>query len=256
MSGLPRWRGCFVTGTDTEVGKTHVSAALLHALGSRGLRVAGYKPVAAGTVLNAQGQRINEDVQWLHAASTLRPLALEEVGPCVFDTPCAPHIAARLEGRALRPAELLAGAARLAARVDAVVVEGVGGFCVPLAEPGDDPAWPGGFDSADLAVQLGLPVILVVGVRLGCLNHAQLTAQAVLARGLRLAGWIANAMQPEGPHHAANLAALRWRFDERLGVPCLGELPCCADPSAVNLAQHLNRSALAEVLGLPRTLLP
>jgi len=247
--------GCFVTGTDTEVGKTHVSAALLHALGARGLTVAGYKPVAAGTVPSADGQRVNEDVQRLHAASTLRPLAPEEVGPCVFDTPCAPHIAARIEGRALRPAELLAGAARLGARADAVVVEGVGGFCVPLVEPGDDPAWPGGFDSADLAVQLGLPVILVVGMRLGCLNHAQLTAQAVLARGLRLAGWIANAMQPEGPHHAANLAALRWRFDERLGVPCLGELPYCTDPSAANLARHFNSSLLVGVLGLPRTLL-
>jgi dethiobiotin synthetase len=245
--------GCFVTGTDTEVGKTHVSAALLHALGARGLTVAGYKPVAAGTVPSADGQRVNEDVQRLHAASTLRPLAPEEVGPCVFDTPCAPHIAARIEGRALRPAELLAGAARLGTRADAVVVEGVGGFCVPLVEPGDDPAWPGGFDSADLAVQLGLPVILVVGMRLGCLNHAQLTAQAVLARGLRLAGWIANAMQPEGPHHAANLAALRWRFDERLGVPCLGELPCCADPSAAHLAAHLHLPRVLQALNLSRT---
>lgn len=255
MSSSSCLRGCFITGTDTEVGKTHVSAALLHALGSRGLRVAGYKPVAAGTVLNEQGQRVNEDVQRLHAASTLRPLAPEDVGPCVFDTPCAPHIAAQLEGRALHPAELLAGAHRLAERADAVVVEGVGGFCVPLAEPGDDPAWPGGFDSADLAVQLGLPVILVVGMRLGCLNHAQLTAHAVLARGLRLAGWIANAMQPEGSHHAANLAALRLRFDEHLGVPCLGELPYCSEPSAANLAQHLNSSALVAALGLPRMLL-
>lgn len=268
---LPGLHGCFVTGTDTEVGKTHVSAALLHALGSRGLTVAGYKPVAAGTVpslgrradpsaapnadLSAEGSRVNEDVQLLHAASTLRPLALHEVGPCVFDTPCAPHIAARIEGRALRPAELLAGATRLGARADAVVVEGVGGFCVPLVEPGEDAAWPGGFDSADLAVQLGLPVILVVGMRLGCLNHAQLTAQAVLARGLRLAGWVANAMQPEGPHHAANLAALRLRFDQRLGVPCLGELPYCTEPSAARLAQHLNSSMLVRALGLPRMLL-
>jgi dethiobiotin synthetase len=244
-------RGCFVTGTDTEVGKTHVSAALLQLLGAQGLRVAGYKPVAAGTVPGEGGRLVNEDVQRLYAASTLRPLDMAEVGPCVFDTPCAPHIAARLQGRAIRPAELLAGAARLAARADALVVEGVGGFCVPLAEPGDDPLWPGGFDSADLAVQLGLPVILVVGLRLGCLNHAQLTAHAVLARGLRLAGWVANAMQPEGAYHADNLAALRLRFDQRLGVPCLGELPFCADPSPARLAAHLDVAALCAALRLP-----
>ena len=168
----------FVTGTDTEVGKTHVSAALLHWAGQQGWRSAGCKPVAAG--LDDDGH--NEDVQRLRAASTL-PLATQEVGPLQFQAACAPHIAAALEGRSIALGPLVAQARALAARADVLVVEGVGGFCVPLGPEGD---------TADLAVALGYPVILVVGLRLGCINHALLTAEAVRARGLRLAGWVAN----------------------------------------------------------------
>lgn len=148
----------FVTGTDTEVGKTYVSAALLHWCTLQGWRSAGVKPVAAG--LDAAGS--NEDVQSLRAASSVS-LRTDEVGPLQFQAACAPHIAAALEGRTIALAPLVAHVRALAARSDVLVVEGVGGFCVPLGPEGD---------TADLAVALGYPVVLVVGLRLGCISHA------------------------------------------------------------------------------------
>ncbi|MCW7537178.1 dethiobiotin synthase [Aquabacterium sp. A7-Y] len=209
-----RLRGCFVTGTDTEVGKTLASAALLQALAVRGLRSAGYKPVAAGVALR-EGRELNEDVEALRAASSVA-LEPSEVCACLLREPCAPHIAARLEGRSVSRATLLDGAARLARRADWVVVEGVGGFCVPLGED---------WGADDLAVELGLPVVLVVGLRLGCLNHALLTAQAVQARGLHLAGWVGNRIDPRFAWPEDNLATLERLLRQRHGAPCLGVLP-------------------------------
>lgn len=240
MTISPPARGCFVTGTDTEVGKTRISAALLHWCAAQGWRSAGLKPVAAGTEL-VNGERVNEDVRMLRMASSL-PLTDAEVCPYLFDAACAPHIAAKLQGRTIEREVILGAARDLAARADALVVEGVGGFCVPLG-----PDW----DTADLAQALGLPVILVVGLRLGCINHALLTAEAVRARGLRLFGWIGNAVDPAMPWIAENIAYLRSRLAQQHGAPCLGQVPWlpCTDAAAV--AAHLDDAALRAVFAKP-----
>jgi dethiobiotin synthetase len=209
--------GYFITGTDTEIGKTFVTAALTRALTTRGRRVTPIKALAAGQVL-IHGQWVNEDVATLLAAQTLG-LTDTQVGPLQFREPCAPHIAAALEGRRIEREPLLAAVRATAASGDLALVEGAGGFRIPLAE---------GWDSADLAVDLGLPVILVVGLRLGCINHALLTAEAIRARGLRLAAWVANTVDPRQPHVADNLAALQ----AGLNAPYLGHIPRLVDPLA------------------------
>lgn len=228
---------CFVTGTDTEVGKTRISAGLLHWFAQEGLRSAGFKPVAAGCSV-IDGARVNEDVRALRDAGSL-PLRDDEVGPCQFAEPCAPHIAAALEGRAIDLAALVAAAAALRARADALVVEGVGGFRVPLAADGD---------SADLAVRLGLPVLLVVGLRLGCINHALLTAEAVRVRGLTLLGWIGNAVDPAMRRRDDNVVALR----DALPAPCLGIVPPLAEPTPPTVAAHFEAAALRRALAIDR----
>lgn len=230
-------RGCFVTGTDTEVGKTCVSAALVHWAGRRGRVSAGLKPVAAGITL-LDGRPVNEDVEALRAAATL-PLSAAEVGPCQLDTACAPHIAAAREGRPIVRAELLGAARALAARAGFLVVEGVGGFRVPL---GDD------WDSADLATELGYPVVLVVGLRLGCLNHALLTADAVRARGLRLAGWVGNTVSTPMAFAGENVATLRAWLAREHRAPCLGLVPTLAPPAPAAVAAHLDDAALQAAL--------
>jgi dethiobiotin synthetase len=229
--------GCFVTGTDTEVGKTCVSAALLHALGRAGARTAGFKPVAAGTAL-IDGRQLNADVRALRDASTIA-LTDAEVGPYQFTRACAPHIAASLDGVPIDRQRLLDAARALAARADFVVIEGVGGFCVPLG-----PGW----DSAHIACGLGFPVILVVGLRLGCLNHALLTAEAVRARYLRLAGWVANTIDPDMPLRDENVRTLRHELSERFQAPCLGVIPQLDSPDPQAVAAHLDDAALRSAL--------
>lgn len=233
-------RGCFVTGTDTGIGKTTFCAGLLHALATTGRRVAGYKPVAAGAV--RQGERwINEDVEALRLASR-PPLSAQEVCACLLREACAPHIAARLEARSLQREALLQGAQALAARVDTLVVEGVGGFCVPLGD---------GWGSDDLAADLGLPVVLVVGLRLGCISHALLTAQAVAARGLRLAGWAGNVLDPAMAHLQENIETLRRELSRSHGAPCLGTLPWLAPPAPAAVAMHLDLAPLLLAMERP-----
>lgn len=201
------YRAWFVTGTDTEIGKTHACCTLLHALRLRGFHAVGMKPIAAGT--DASGR--NEDVERLLAASTVL-VQRQEVNPYLFDAPIAPHVAAADAGVRIDLDSILTAYRQLAARAEAVVVEGVGGFCVPLHEQAD---------TADLAVALNLPVILVVGLRLGCINHALLTAEAIAARGLTLAGWIANCIDPDMQRPQATVDTL----SARLGAPLLGVLP-------------------------------
>lgn len=211
----------FVTGTDTEIGKTLASCALLHAYAAQGLRVAGMKPVAAG--LGAGG--VNEDVAQLRAASTVdAPYAL--VNPFLFREPMAPHIAAQREGAAISMASIVAAYEALSAQADVVIVEGVGGFRVPLTDA---------LDGADLAARLGLPVILVVGLRLGCLNHALLTAEAVRARGLKLAGWVANQVDAQMACVTENVETLK----ARLEAPLLGFVPHQGEPDAARVAELL-----------------
>ena len=225
----PRLHGCFVTGTDTGVGKTRVAAAILHRLANSGVLAAGFKPVAAGC-RRVGAALINDDVRELSAASGVA-LTHDEVGPYCFEAACAPHIAAELEGRTIDFDTLVVAAHALARRTDALVVEGAGGFCVPLGDT---------HTLADLAAELALPVVLVVGLRLGCLNHALLTAEAIRARGLRLAGWVANCVDPGMSRIDANVAALRQRLSDRWQVPFLGMIPWLAEPDPATVAAHLD----------------
>ena len=214
-TGLP-WKGVFVTGTDTGVGKTHASSVLLRAMARHHARVVGMKPIASGLILQ-DGHWVSEDVLALRAASTLAvPPELDN--PVALPEPLSPHLAAQRDGREVRVAPLCAALAQLQAQADAVLVEGAGGWLVPLNERET---------MADLAVAMGLPVVLVVGLRLGCLNHAMLSAQAIRASGAHLAGWVANRIDPTMACAAENLAYLR----EHLGAPLLADLPWQAQPA-------------------------
>jgi dethiobiotin synthetase len=208
-------RAYFVVGTDTGIGKTHATCALLHALARRHERVCGMKPIASGGVQAADGLT-NEDSIAHRAASTVRvPPALDN--PILLPEPLSPHLSAARAGTAIDIDVVLKAVAELRARTDALVVEGAGGFLVPLSET---------LSGADLAVAMGLPLVLVVGMRLGCLNHALLTAEAIRARGLTLAGWIANRIDPDFLCPEENLAYLR----THLGAPLWADLPFSAVP--------------------------
>jgi dethiobiotin synthetase len=205
----------FIVGTDTGIGKTHASCALLHALARRHARVCGMKPIAAGGV-ESPGGFTNEDSIAHRAASTVRvPPELDN--PILLPEPLSPHIAAARAGSPIDFARVLAAVSGLRARTDALVVEGAGGFLVPLSETQT---------GADLAVALELPLVLVVGMRLGCLNHALLSAEAIRARGLVLAGWIANRIDPGFLCPEENLAYLR----THLGAPLWADLPFSPTP--------------------------
>jgi len=222
---------CFVTGTDTEIGKTLVTCALLHALGAAGVRAAGMKPLAAGAE-QRDGVWHNEDVGQIQAAAPLK-LAPGLTTPYLLRTPVAPHIAAEIDGVRIEPQTILAAYAQVRAQSEAVIVEGVGGFRVPLSDH---------YDTADLARDLKLPVLLVVGMRLGCISQALLTAEAIAARGLRLAGWVANTVDAAMGHPTENVAALQ----ARLPAPLLGHVPRLTPPSAAAAAACLNFSLLED----------
>ena len=225
-------KGLFVTGTDTGVGKTRVSVALIHALRAQGLRVAAMKPVAAGAEWHGD-VLVNDDAAALTAAANV-DADPRWVNPYVFEPPIAPHIAAAQAAVSIRLEVITAAYARLAALADVVVVEGVGGFRVPLDATQD---------TADLAVALGLPVVMVVGLRLGCLNHALLTAEAIARRALPWAGWVGNHIDPAMDAQTENILALR----QRLPAPCLGIQPFCRDtPTAVT--DWLDGAALDRVM--------
>jgi len=214
-------RAWFVTGTDTEVGKTFATCVLLHTLRNQGIKAIGMKPIAAGTDENGA----NDDVERLIAASGIdAPRNL--INPYLFQPAVAPHIAAAEAGQVIDIAHIIAAFEELRRMADAVLVEGVGGFCVPLGRH---------CDTADLAEKLGLPVILVVGMRLGCINHALLTCQAIAARGLKLAGWIANRIDPAMSRFDENLAALC----ERIDAPLLGIIPPASTPETAASGLHL-----------------
>lgn len=212
----------FLTGTDTEIGKTFVTCALLHRAHQLGLTAAGIKPVAAGT--DAAGR--NEDVERIRAASNVE-LPADIINPYCFAPAIAPHLAAAEAGVSIDFTRIAAACASARQRADLVIVEGVGGFCVPLGVDRD---------SADLAVTLALPVILVVGLRLGCINHALLTAEAIVARGLTLTGWVANRIDPDMARADDNIATLR----ERLGAPLLGSVPRIAGGQPADAAPCLD----------------
>lgn len=217
----------FLTGTDTEIGKTFITCALLHRARQLGLTAAGIKPVAAGT--DAAGR--NDDVERIRAASNVA-LAEEVINPYRFAPAIAPHLAAAEACVRIDFACIAAACASARRQAGLVIVEGVGGFRVPLDVDRD---------SADLAVVLGLPVILVAGLRLGCLNHALLTAEAIAARGLALAGWVANRIDPGMARADDNIAALR----QRLAAPLLGSVPRIAGSMPAAAASFLELPRVA-----------
>ncbi|WP_176514871.1 MULTISPECIES: dethiobiotin synthase [Pseudomonas] len=220
----------FIAGTDTDVGKTTIAAGLLHAARLQGLSTLGAKPVASGCTATAKGLR-NADAQALIDESTLK-LAYEAVNPFAFEPAIAPHVAAREAGVALEvPALLKAMRHVLDQGADFTLVEGAGGWRVPLSDHAN---------LSDLAVALKLPVILVVGVRLGCINHALLSAEAIARDGLQLAGWVANIIEPRTSRLEENLASLA----ERLPAPCLGRVPRLKVASADAVAEHLQLDLL------------
>lgn len=222
----------FITGTDTGAGKTLAASALIAALRAQGRRVAGMKPIASGCVATADGWR-NDDALALAAASGLElPYAL--INPYSFPAPVAPHLAAEDAGVEIDFNRIGQALAALRAQADAVVVEGVGGWRVPLGQAGD---------VADLARYLALPVVLVVGLRLGCLNHALLTAADIARTGARLVGWVGSAVQPDFELAGRNIETLR----RRLPAPCLGVLPHAPAAAPRQLAPQLDVKGLVGV---------
>lgn len=214
----------FVTGTDTGVGKTVASSALLHALRAQGLRAVGMKPVASGCIATAEGWR-NDDALALQAASDPVP-AYADLNPFALPQPLAPEIAASEAGVEITLAPIIAAFERLRAQADTIIVEGVGGWAAPLTAT---------LDQQHLVEALELPVVLVVGMRLGCLNHARLTARAVQADGARLVGWIANEVDPQMERCDENFALLK----ARMPAPCWGRLPYAPKAEARELARWL-----------------
>lgn len=217
--------GYFVTGTDTGVGKTLVSCALLHAFALAGKTAIGMKPIAAGC---EAGKWL--DVEQLIAASTVSA-AREWINPYALVPPIAPHIAAKQAGVTIDLTVIQQAFYALQKTADRVIVEGAGGFLVPLGDR---------YDTRDLACALGLPVVLVVGLRLGCLNHALLTAQAIQSSGLPLAGWVANQIDPAMASLAENVDTLQ----QRLAGPLLGVLPFREQPDAKAFATQLDTRLL------------
>ncbi|MCS4285400.1 dethiobiotin synthetase [Pseudomonas sp. BIGb0278] len=220
----------FIAGTDTDVGKTTIAAGLLHAARLQGLSTLAAKPVASGCAVTSKGLR-NADALALIDQSTVQ-LPYERVNPFAFEPAIAPHLAAREAGVALAvPALLKAMQGILAEGADFTLIEGAGGWRVPLSDHAN---------LSDLAIALKLPVILVVGVRLGCINHALLSAEAIARDGLQLAGWVANVIEPRTSRLEENLASLA----ERLPAPCLGRVPKLKQASADAVAEHLQLDLL------------
>lgn len=223
----------FVTGTDTGVGKTLMSAGLLLAAKERGLSTAALKPVAAGCEVAAEGLR-NDDALLLQSVIT-QPLTYEQINPIALEPAIAPHIAAQ-QARRVLSVDRLAGFCRgVLNQADFTLVEGAGGWRVPLNSAET---------LADLARTLQLPVILIVGIRLGCINHAMLTVEAIARDGLPLAGWVANIIDPDMPCQQENIVSLQ----QRLAAPCLGVVPYLGqDASPVQLKEFFSNTSAASL---------
>lgn len=202
--------GYFITGTDTGCGKTEITLGLMQLLQDHGRSVLGMKPVASGALPTKEGLR-NEDAKRIQQQSSLQ-VAYSLINPFAFAPPIAPHLAAEQAGVEIRFARILDCYQQLSAKADLVLVEGVGGWRVPLGPAGD---------LSDLAKAMGLPVILVVAVRLGCINHALLTVESIRSKELTLAGWVATIMEPDMLELQGNLATLR----RSIAAPCIGVVP-------------------------------
>jgi len=214
--------GFFVTGTDTEVGKTLVSGALILKLRDQGKSVIGFKPVVAGTYQNKDGNTLNEDLETLRIASKLA-LGHLDLCPYVLDMPTAPHLAAAAKGIKLEMSVIMKALGNLQGKYDSLVVEGAGGFLIPLNDQED---------LGNLAQKIDLPVILVVGMKLGCISHALLTQEAIKSRGLMIAGWVANTLSIEMALLPENIQSLQ----SKIQAPFLGCIP--ALPNSLQKADN------------------
>lgn len=213
--------GYFVAGTDTEVGKTLVSGALILKLREQGKRVIGFKPVVAGTYQDKAGALLNEDLETLRIASNLKPGQMD-LCPYVLDMPAAPHLVAESAGLQLELEAIMQAFSKVQSEADLVIVEGAGGFLIPLNDQQD---------LGDVAKKIDFPILLVVGMKLGCLNHALLTYEAIKTRGLNVAGWVANTLSTEMPLLQENIETLKGKFD----APFLGLIPA--------LPNHLQKAS-------------
>lgn len=222
-------QGFFITGTDTGCGKSEVTLALMHLLQVQGHRVLGMKPVASGAEPTADGL-CNEDALRIQQQGSAE-VPYELINPYAFEPPIAPHIAAQQAGETIRFRQLRDNYQTLSDQADLVLVEGVGGWKVPLGADGD---------VSDLAAFLELPVILVVGMKLGCINHALLTAEAIVAKGAALAGWVANQVDARMLVTEANLETLT----ESIDAPCLGFVPFHEEVSPRGVADYLRLSGI------------
>jgi len=214
--------GFFITGTDTEVGKTLVSGALILKLRAQGKQAIGFKPVVAGTYQSANGELLNEDLETLRIASQLAPDQMN-LSPYVLDMPVAPHLAAANKGIVLQLTTIMQSLHETQKHSDYLIIEGAGGLLIPLNDHEN---------LGDLVQQIGLPVILVVGMKLGCINHALLTQEAIKARGLKIAGWIANSLSSEMFLLKENVDTLQAKID----APFLGLIPVL--PKALQKADN------------------
>jgi dethiobiotin synthetase len=224
--------GLFVTGTDTDCGKTEISLGLMAAFQARDLQVLGMKPVASGCERGPEGPRSRDALRLLAQGSSPAPYSL--VNPYAFEPPIAPHIAAGESGVEIRLATIKQAFQTLAREADQVIVEGVGGWRVPLGSS---------LFVSDIPQAIGLPVVVVVGLKLGCINHALLTMESIRAKGGVLAGWIANQIDPRMRARDANLATLAALVE----APCLGVVPWIAGLEPKDLAGYLN----PELITLP-----
>ena len=226
--------GIFVTGTDTDCGKTQVALGLMAALQARGLSVLGMKPIASGCQVGQDGPRSADALALLAQGS--RPVPYPLANPYALAPPIAPHIAAGQAGLTIELGPIVAAYRALADQADWVIVEGVGGWRVPLGPT---------LSVSDLPAALELPVVMVTGLRLGCINHSLLTAESIRARGASLAGWVANQIDPAMLAREQNLATLAALID----APCLGVVPRLADPTPEGVAAHLKVDRLLAAPG-------
>lgn len=213
---MSRLDGFFVAGTDTEVGKTLVSGALILKLRTQGIKAIGFKPVVAGTYQDKNGAVLNEDLETLRVASNLNPGQME-LCPYVLDVPAAPHLVAASLGLQLELMPIMQAFGKVQSVADMVVVEGAGGLLIPLNDQQD---------LGDIAQKIDFPIVLVVGMKLGCLNHALLTIEAIKARNLTIAGWVANTLASEMPLLQENIEALK----ARIQAPFMGSIPALPKP--------------------------
>ena len=219
----------FIAGTDTDVGKTVASKALLQAFAQQGLNTIGYKPVAAGCADTPDGWQ-NSDALHLQQAATVN-VDYAQVNPYALPLAASPHIAADYEGVSIQYSVLSEQLAQHKQNSDVVLVEGAGGWRVPISETENLSSW---------VQKENLPVILVVGIKLGCLSHAFLTAEAIRADGLNIVGWVANRVNPGTEHYAEIIRLL----ELRLGAPKLGEIPYVPSAKRKNLGQYIDIAPL------------